>query len=167
MYRRRYTIGTVDAHDLFRLGRHLTRIAEEAMRSDDAPKTPPGVRLILIDIRDNPGSTIGEIAARTGLPQSYASDSVVRLREQGAVETWTDPADRRRTRVRIAAGIPRAVARAGAVRIDAALLAAAGTGDPTADHALVEQLAVLAAQLNNNNRRLTDLTEPTSTPQDR
>ncbi|MFL6118700.1 MarR family winged helix-turn-helix transcriptional regulator [Actinophytocola sp.] len=138
----------MDAHDLFRLGRHLTRIAEEAMRSDGAPKTPPGVRLILTDIRDNPGSAIGEIAARTGLPQSYASESVARLRDQGALETWNDPDDRRRTRVRIAADVPRAVARAGAVRIDEALLAAAGTGDPTADRALIEQLAALAARLN-------------------
>jgi DNA-binding MarR family transcriptional regulator len=157
-------MGTVDAHDLFRLGRQLTRIAEEAMRGD-APKTPPGVRLILTDVRDNPGSTIGEIAARTGLPQSYASESVARLREQGAVETWTDPTDRRRTRVRIAAGLPRAVARAGAVRVDAALLAAVGTGDSTADQALVEQLAALATRLGDDRRR-TDLSEPTSTPTD-
>jgi len=138
----------MDAHDLFRLGRHLTRIAEEAMRAGDAPGTPPGVRLILTDIRDNAGSTIGEIATRTGLPQSYASESVARLREKGAVETWNDPDDRRRTRVRIAAGIPHAVARAGAVRIDDALLAAAGTGDPAADRALIKQLATLAARLN-------------------
>jgi hypothetical protein len=120
-----------------------------------------------------PDVTGDETDGDTGSPASvadvagYASDSVVRLREQGAVETWTDPADRRRTRVRIAAGIPRAVARAGAVRVDAALLAAAGTGDPTADQALVEQLAALAAQLNDGNRRLVDLSKPPSTTQDR
>jgi hypothetical protein len=39
------------------------------------------------------------------------------------------------------------VARAGAVPVDGALLAAVGTGDPAADRALVAQLEAMAARL--------------------
>jgi hypothetical protein len=124
----------------------LTKIAEEAMRAG-SPRTPPGLRLILTDIRTQPGSSIGQIAARTGLPQSYVSESVARLRDQGVVETWTDPTDRRRTRVRIGAAVPRAVARAGGVSIDAALIAVGGSGVPDADRALIADLEALAARL--------------------
>ncbi len=54
-------------------------------------------RLVLIDIGANPGSSISEITARTGYPQSHVSTSVSRLREFGAVRTEPDPRDRRRT----------------------------------------------------------------------
>ncbi|WP_027343256.1 MarR family transcriptional regulator [Hamadaea tsunoensis] len=136
------------AHDLFVLGRELTKIAEAAMREGaGAPATPAGLRLIMADVRAEPGSTIGDIATRTGLPQSYVSESVARLRDRGVVETWTDPADRRRTRVRIGAEIPHAVAKAGAVTVDKALLAAGGTGERDRDRALLKELAALAQRL--------------------
>jgi DNA-binding MarR family transcriptional regulator len=139
----------VKAHDLFRLGRQLARIAEETMRrSTDAPTTPPGMRLILMDVAAEPGSSIGQIAARTGLPQSYVSESVARFREQKVIETWSDPTDGRRTLVRVGAATPRAVARAGAVSVDDALITAAGTGDPGTDAALIADLEALAARLN-------------------
>jgi DNA-binding MarR family transcriptional regulator len=132
----------VKAHDLFRLGRQLTKIAETAMRSAaEAPSTPPGVRLILADVSAEPGSSIGQIAARTGLPQSYVSESVARLRDQGVLATWADPADGRRTLVGVDPAIPRAVARAGAVPVDEALI------DAGADHALIVSLETLAGRL--------------------
>jgi DNA-binding MarR family transcriptional regulator len=136
------------AHDLFRLGRQLTKIAEDAMRSTAAPSTPPGVRLILMDVHAEPGSSIGQIATRTGLPQSYVSESVARLRDQGVFETWADPADGRRTLVGIGADVPRAVARAGAASVDRALIAAAGTGNSAADRKLIAGLEALAIRLN-------------------
>jgi DNA-binding MarR family transcriptional regulator len=134
--------GAMKAHDLFRLGRQLTRIAEEAMQSADRPRTPPGVRLILMDIHAEPGSSIGQISARTGLPQSYVSESVARLREQGVLDTSADPADGRRTLVRVDPAIPRAVAKAGAVPVDRALIAAG------ADKRLIADLDALASRLN-------------------
>jgi DNA-binding MarR family transcriptional regulator len=138
----------VNAHDLFRLGRQLTKIAESAMRSAaGAPSTPPGVRLVLMDVAAEPGSSIGQIAARTGLPQSYVSESVARLRDQGAFDTRTDPADGRRTLVTLSAAIPGAVARAGAVPVDDVLIAAVGAGDPEADRALIASLETLAGRL--------------------
>jgi DNA-binding MarR family transcriptional regulator len=36
-------------------------------------------------------NSVGEIADRTGLRQSYVPESVARLRHQGVVETSTDP----------------------------------------------------------------------------
>jgi DNA-binding MarR family transcriptional regulator len=141
----------MNAHDLFRLGRWLTKIGEEAMRPAGAPVTPPGVRLILMDISAAPDSSIGEIAARTGLPQSYVSESVTRLRDQGVFDTRTDPADRRRTLVRVSAAIPKEVARLGAVPVDDVLMAA--LGDP-ADTALplVHALETVAARLRQHMR---------------
>ena len=42
-----------------------------------------------------PDSSVGEIATRTGLPQSYVSTVVARLRDLNALETRADPDDRR------------------------------------------------------------------------
>ena len=55
--------------------------------------------MVLIDVFENPGSTIGQIVERTGLPQSHVSNSVARLREADVVTTNSDPADGRRTLV--------------------------------------------------------------------
>nr|BFE65115.1 hypothetical protein GCM10020063_096410 [Dactylosporangium thailandense] len=112
-----------------------------------AASTPPGVGLILADVSAAPDSSISQITARTGLPQSYVSESVARLRDQGVFETSADPGDGRRTLVRVSAAIPHAVSRSGAVTVDEALLAAAGTGDPAADRELVAALETLADRL--------------------
>lgn len=121
------------------------------MRPAGTPATPPGVRLILMDVKAAPGSSIGEVAIRTGLPQSYVSASVTRLREQGIFETESDPADGRRTLVRLSADAPRRVARAGSVSVDARLLAAYGTGDAQADQTLIDTLETLARRLQEEN----------------
>lgn len=138
----------VKAHDLFRLGRRLSKLAEDAMRPEGSPKTPPGVQLILMEVHAQPGSTIGELAARTGLPQSYVSESVARLRQQGAFKTWPDPADGRRTLVGLGQDVPRAVARAGATDVDQVLIDALGSGSADTDRALIAALEALAARLN-------------------
>lgn len=138
------------------MGRWLSRVAEDAMRPPGAPVTPPGARLILMDISAHADCSIGEIASRTGLPQGYVSGTVARMREQGVFETRPDPADRRRTLVRLTDDIPRSVARAGAVSVDDALLKAlAGSGG--ADPGLTGVLERLAA-------RLRDLREQEGTP---
>ena len=51
--------------------------------------------MVLVDISMNPGSSIGEITARTGFPQSHVSASVARLRQQGVLETSIDAVDAR------------------------------------------------------------------------
>src|SRR6476661_8473254 len=101
----RCTLGGVNGVELFLLGRALMKIGEEAL-----PEPPGGAgryagsaRLVLIvasDIAAHPDTAVGEIAARTGLPQSQVSTAVARLKEAGAVVTQNDPADRRRLLVR-------------------------------------------------------------------
>lgn len=92
--------------DLFVLGRRLMKLAEEGLPGKGVNNS---VRLVLIDIGAHPGSSISEITARTGYPQSHVSTSVGRLREFGAVRTEADPGDRRRTLVWI---VPEAIERA-------------------------------------------------------
>jgi DNA-binding IclR family transcriptional regulator len=41
--------------------------------------------MVLIDVSEHADSSIGEIAARTGFPQSHVSASVARLRELGTL----------------------------------------------------------------------------------
>src|SRR4051812_34746038 len=119
--------------ELFLLGRTLMKIAEEALPTEGIGEYSTNVRSIMIvasDIFDNPGSTVGEIAARTGLPQSQVSACVARLREAGSIVTEPDPKDRRRTLIRQADGVSDRVAAIRSTSIDAALAAALGTDDP-------------------------------------
>ena len=111
----------MEALDLIVLGRQLMKIGEEVMRGSQAQARPTGQSLVLRDAFANPDSSIKQIAARTGLPQSYVSESVARLREQGMLATAVDPADGRRTLVRVSEEHPRNVARKGAASVDRAL----------------------------------------------
>jgi hypothetical protein len=72
------------------------------MRGQALTAQPTIAGLVLADVFAHPGSSISEITARTGMPQSHVSETVARLREQGTVESFPDPADRRRTRQRAA-----------------------------------------------------------------
>jgi DNA-binding MarR family transcriptional regulator len=130
----------MNALELHLLGRRLMKIGESAMRGPDGPAVPSGLRLIVTDIAEHAGSAIGEIAGRTGLPQSYVSTSVARLRERGAVETAADPRDGRRTLVRLTKSIPARGARRGAVSIDAVIAEEAGLDDPAEVVAALETL---------------------------
>jgi hypothetical protein len=110
------------------------------MRGGDAPAVPSGLRLIVTDIAEHAGSSIGEIAARTGLPQSYVSTSVARLRDRKAVRTAADPGDRRRTLVTLSESVPARAGRRGAVSIDGAIAEEAGLDDPAGVIAALETL---------------------------
>ena len=134
----------VNALDLYLLGRALMKVGEQAMRGDDAPAVPTGIRLILIDLAEHPGSSIGEITARTGLPQSHVSQSVARLRARGALETASDPRDGRRTLVRLSADLPERAARLGSASVEARLAEALDVSDPGE---LVEALESVLAHL--------------------
>ena len=165
-HRRRCIVSDMNALDLIVLGRQLTKIGEEVLRgSGDAagqdagghgerparasgrprqtPFLPTGPSLVLRDVFAHPGSSITDITARTGLPQSYVSESVARLRSQGILETSADPADGRRTLVRVSAEHPRTVAGKGSAPVDAAL--AAALGEPDGGPAVAEIVATLNA----------------------
>jgi DNA-binding MarR family transcriptional regulator len=95
MYRSRSMNGT----ELFRLGRRLMKLGIAGIPPSGFRELPTSVRMVLVDVYEHPGSTIGQIVDRTGFPQSIVSAAVARLRESGALETTTDPTDRRRTLV--------------------------------------------------------------------
>jgi DNA-binding MarR family transcriptional regulator len=132
----------MDALDLIILGRQLSRIGERAMRGgdleDDEPAAlrvalPAGALIVMRDVLAHPGSSITDITARTRLPQSYVSESVNKLRVKGIAEINADPADRRRTLVRLAPTHIDQVARHSARDADDLLRAA--LGDLPADSA--------------------------------
>src|SRR5580692_4400789 len=165
-HRGRCIVSDMNALDLIVLGRQLTKIGEEVLRGSGdpagqdagghgerpaqasgrprrAPFMPTGPSLVLRDVFAHPGSSITDITARTGLPQSYVSESVARLRSQGILETSADPADGRRTLVRVSAGHPRTVAAKGSAPVDGAL--AAALGEPDGGPAVAEIVATLSA----------------------
>jgi DNA-binding MarR family transcriptional regulator len=114
--------------DLFLLGRRLMKLAEEGLPGQGVNNS---VRLVLLDIVSNPGSSISEITTRTGSPQSHVSTSVIKLRQFGVVRTEVDPGDRRRTLVWV---VPEALEQAH-TRITSTADAAIGRalGNPPAD----------------------------------
>jgi DNA-binding MarR family transcriptional regulator len=125
----------MDALDLIILGRQLTRIGERAMREGDleddgsgpfGAALPAGALIVMRDVLAHPSSSISDITARTRLPQSHVSESVNKLRVKGIAEINADPADRRRTLVRLTAGHLDQVARHSARDADTQLRIALG-----------------------------------------
>ena len=136
------------AGELIMLGRQLTRIGTEAMRGQGGPQAPTtGQGMVAADVFAHPATSVGEIADRTGLRQGYVSETVARLRGRGVVETSTDPADGRRTLVRLAPGHPAAVARAAAAGVTQALARALGDPDPGTLAQITATLTALARRL--------------------
>src|SRR5580698_3064873 len=84
-------ISDMKSTDLFLLGRRLMKLAEEGLPGQGVNNS---VRFVLLDVAANPGSSISEITARTGFPQSHVSTSVSTLRQFGGVRTEIDPQDR-------------------------------------------------------------------------
>ncbi|MEU7244998.1 MarR family winged helix-turn-helix transcriptional regulator [Streptomyces sparsogenes] len=97
--------------------------------------------------RRGPGTSVGDITARTGLPQSQISTAVARLKEAGSITTAPDPADRRRVLISPAAEPSARVQQVRATTIDTALAAALDTGDPRRLREVTDALAVLARHL--------------------
>lgn len=143
-------LGRMNGVELFLLGRTLMKIGEEALPTEGLGDQPGSVRTVLIvvsDVRAHPGSAIGEIAARTGLPQSAVSAAVTRLRRAGAVVTGPDPRDRRRLLLRPAPQVSGRMDEVRSASIDTALAKALDT-DP-------QHVAEVAALLHELARHLT------------
>ncbi len=138
----------MDGVELFRLGRTLMKIGEDAIHRAGFHELPTSVRSILVDVVEYPDSSIGEIAARTGFPQSHVSASVARLRAEGALVSVADAADRRRTIVRPSPKILAGAADRPPAPIDGALAAALGTEDPGEVGLVTAGLERLAGRFN-------------------
>ncbi len=133
--------------ELFLLGRKLMKLGEEAIPPSGFHQVPTSVRSVLMDVYEHPGSSVSEITARTGFPQSHVSASVARLRESGALVTTTDPADRRRTLAAPNPEVRRGLSSLGWVPVDAVLARAIGTGDRGQAAEAVAALELLARLL--------------------
>jgi DNA-binding MarR family transcriptional regulator len=149
----------MDALDLIILGRQLARIGERAMREgdpeDNGPETlgaalPAGALIVMRDVLTHPGSSISDITARTGLPQSHVSESVNKLRVKGIAEINADPADRRRTLVRLAATSQDQVIRHSARNADDLLRGALGDVSDDGARQVIAMLYDLARRLRIN-----------------
>ena len=130
---------------VYLLGRKLMRLAERSFPAGAPGGAPNSVRMVLSDVSEHPDSSIGEITARTGFPQSHVSTAVARLRALGVVETATDAGDGRRTLVRVNQAVRDRHARAVAGPIDPVL--ADELGDPAALAEVTEALELLARRL--------------------
>jgi DNA-binding MarR family transcriptional regulator len=146
----------MQALDLIVLGRQLARMGERAMRADDplddgaaalGGALPAGALIVMRDVLASPGSSITDITARTGLPQSYVSESVNKLRVKGIAEIAADPADRRRTLVRLTAARLDQVATHCARNADDVLRAALGDLNKAEAERVIELLSDLAHRL--------------------
>jgi DNA-binding MarR family transcriptional regulator len=137
----------VNGLELFLLGRKLMKLGEEAIPRSGFHRMPTSVRSVMVDAYEHPGSSVSEITARTGFPQSHVSASVNRLREAGALITITDPADRRRTLVSPNPEVRRGVPSMPWEPLDAVLARAIGTGDPGQAAEAVAALELLARLL--------------------
>lgn len=84
--------------ELILLARALLKIGEQSLPEPEGGRTggERAVVVVMSDIYSNDGTTVTEVARRTGLPQSAVSVAVSRLRTAGSVHTSPDPADKRR-----------------------------------------------------------------------
>ncbi|WP_336211608.1 MarR family winged helix-turn-helix transcriptional regulator [Nonomuraea sp. LPB2021202275-12-8] len=136
--------------DLFLLGRTLMKIAEEAMPTEGIGPHTTSIRTMLVvvsDLRAHTRTSVGEIAGRTGLPQSAVSAAVARLKAANSIVTAPDPADRRRTLIQVAPQVSQRVTEVRAAPIDGPLAAALGTDDPAELAEVIALLETLAARL--------------------
>jgi DNA-binding MarR family transcriptional regulator len=119
--------GCVNGMDLALLGRTLMKLGEAAIPTEGIGAhgtSEQSVIIVAADIKAHPGTPVKDIAARTGFPQSKVSACVARLREAGAVETDTDPTDRRRTLIRPAKTVSSRVTKVRDADVDPVLTAA-------------------------------------------
>lgn len=136
---------------MFLIGRALTKIAQDAMpeppgghgKYSGSPRT---VLVVVSDIAAHPDTAVGEIAARTGLPQSQVSTAVARLKDAGAVRTVRDPADGRRLLVRQAGRTSTRVAEVRASTVDESIASAIG-GNRADQQEVLRALEVLMRHL--------------------
>ena len=95
-------VSLVDAGGLHKLARTIRQLATEA--SSDQLDRPSGAELLVgTDVFLHSPTSVGEIAARTGVTQSQVSSIVAQLRAAEIVTSDPDPRDRRRTLLTVTA----------------------------------------------------------------
>jgi DNA-binding MarR family transcriptional regulator len=140
-------IRVVDGLRLFLLGRRLMQIAEAGFARSGAVAPPVGSMLVLEDVVTHPGSSITDITARTGFPQSHVSTLVARFRSAGIVDTSKDLRDGRRTLVRASREYVRKAARRSTAAVDVDIAAAMPDAGTASVAEVVAALDLLAEAL--------------------
>lgn len=140
---------------LYQLGRRLMEVSRAAASDPGDPGLPPGGAVVLEDVLAHPGSSVGEIADRTGFAQSHVSETVAKLGSSGTLETAADPSDGRRKLVRVSERLLSGVfAERGARGVEEAVTEAMADPDPRAAERAVRMLEELSRLL------LPDATRP-------
>lgn len=136
--------------ELILLGRTLMKIGEQALPAPDSGPTggERAVVIVMSDVYAHSGTTVVEVARRTGLPQSAVSGAVARLREVGSVVAEPDAADKRRQLLRRNPELTPRRQKMATAGIDDAVAAALGEHSPA-------DLAEVLAALETLGRRLT------------
>lgn len=138
----------MDAGRLHRLARMLREIATAATAEAGDDRVSAGDLAIIEDLARYDGTTVGEVARRTGLAQSLVSTTVAGLRRGGVVTSEPDPGDRRRTLITIEGSVREHVFSERALRpVDVALRFAVRTADPDVDDAEVDARVETAGRL--------------------
>ncbi|MFF0632115.1 MarR family transcriptional regulator [Nocardia sp. NPDC004151] len=133
--------------ELFLLGRALMKMGEQALPGAGERTGNRAVLVVIGDVLEHPGTTISEVTARTGLPQSAVSGAVARLRETGSLVARTDPHDRRRSLLEPARELSERVSQVRATSIDDTVAAALGDADPAALADVLAALELLSTRL--------------------
>jgi SAM-dependent methyltransferase len=129
--------------ELYSLGRMLTAIADDALPAESVLRQiTPGDRLVLEDVAGHPGTTVDDIAGRTGL---LASQVIALVRDMAARELTASSPGAGGGRVTLGS----AVLSGGdtAVPVDAAVAAALGTAHAAELGETLRDLEALARRL--------------------
>jgi SAM-dependent methyltransferase len=134
----------VNGIELSMLGQRLVRIAQESLPPDSPQRRlPPAARIVLADVLHHSGTSIEELAERTGLVVDQASALVAELARHELVRDGLDSEGRQRISVNPAPSFrdaPRA-------SVDGALAAELGTEDPERIQDVIATLESLARRL--------------------
>lgn len=135
------------ASDLHRLARTLREIALEATGNTGGDRVNAGQLAVFEDVARHPGSSIGEITARTGLAQSLVSRIVHGARDEGALTVAVDERDRRKARVELSASTAAQAMRRAGNSAEAAIAAHTPALTPDQRAELLQHLARAAELL--------------------
>ncbi|MFT4029976.1 MAG: MarR family transcriptional regulator, partial [Protaetiibacter sp.] len=103
--------------------RTLREIALDATGNVGNERVNAGQLAVFEDVARNPGASIAEITARTGLAQSLVSRIVHAAATGDAMAVTVDPRDRRKVRIELSPSTRTAMMRRAANSLDSALAA--------------------------------------------
>lgn len=111
------------ASELHRLARTLREIALDATGNVGNDRVNAGQLAVFEDVARNPGASMAEITARTGLAQSLVSRIVHAAAMEHAITIGSDPEDRRKVSIELSPAARKAMMQRAGNSIDSTLAA--------------------------------------------